>query len=478
MGKLENAIADYDKVILLDPKNSRAFANRGLAYFNLDSVTKGQNLEITIKEINRIPEIKFSSSGDTHYAVTPSGSGQELVVLHVDVFNIGPENVSLNFDGDSIEMRGFGPTEIFSLLDLSPENTDNVKSTNSDASVDRHTPFLAGPIEVPPGSSKRGWIAFEVPSDTRIKEMRWDAQEVIYLEMPPLHLALEDLNEAIAIDPSYFEAHNYRGLVRAALGQFNGAIQDYTQAINLSPEYALAYTNRGDASRNLGNIQAAITDYNRAVRVSPRYENYHIDRGLAYSTSEKVAKGESIIIRVQQMERAPDARYQGSDELHYVIAPATEDNELLVLFVEVYKVDETTTLLMFDPDGIELRGAQLNETYRFLDPTFENVNNVRTVDEPDPSENRYLPLLAGSIELIEPHSSLAGWIVFEVRKDAELRELRWGTGEVFYLRLDQLQGALEDFTDTVKLADEDILPQLRNGQDGLDNVIERRKLAS
>ena len=478
VGELQKAILDYDKVILLDPTNSRAFANRGLTYLNIDSVTKGLNLEITINEINRIPAIRFSSSGDSQYSVTPSGSGQELVVLHVDVFNIGGENASLTLDGDSVELRGFGPNEIFRLLDLSVENTDNVKTTSPDASVDRHTPFLAGPIEVPPGGSKRGWVAFQVPKDIRIKEMRWDAQEVIYLKMPPLHLALEDLDEAIALDQNYFQAYNYRGLVRAALGQFSGAMQDYSQAVNLSPEYALAYTNRGDASRTLGNIPTAIVDYNQAVRVSPRYENYHVDRGLAYSTSEKVAKGKLIIIRVQQMERVPDVRYQGSDELHYVIAPASEENELLVLLMEVYKVDEPTTLLMFDADSIELRGAELNETYRFLDPTFENVNNVRTVDEADPAENRYLPFLAGSLELTGPHSSATGWIVFEVRKGAELRELRWGTGEVFYLRLDQLQGALEDFTESVQLADDDIVPRLRNGQDGLDDVIERRKLAS
>ena len=110
-------------------------------------------------------------------------------------------------------------------------------------------------------------------------------------------------------------------------------------------------------------------------------------------------------------------------------------------------------------------------------PTFQNELNVRTVDESHPEENIYLPLLAGSFELGQPHSSLTGWVVFEVQKDAELREMRWGTGEVFYLRLDQLQGALEDFTEPVRIAAEGIPQRLRNGRDGLDDVIEERKLA-
>ena len=259
VGELEKAISDYDKVILLDPQNSEAFANRGLTYLNVGSVTRRQNLEITIKEIKRVPGILYSTTDstgdDTYYSVTPSGSGEELVVLRVDVFNTGGENVSLTGDGGSAELRGSGPDEIFRLLDLSPENTTNVRVSNPGPSNNRHTPFLSGHIEIPPGQSKRGWIAFQVHDDIRIKEMRWDAEEVIYLKMPPLHLALEDLTDAITIDPTNFQAYNYRGLVHAALGQFDRATQDYTQAISLNPGYALAYTNRGDASRSLGNIQ-------------------------------------------------------------------------------------------------------------------------------------------------------------------------------------------------------------------------------
>ena len=475
IAELESAIADYDQVLRLDSQNAEALANRGLAYLNVGKVTRGLDLEITVKEIKRISELRYIGGEETHYIVTPDNASDELVVLHIDLYNIGVDSVSLTLDQESAELRGFGPDQIHRLLDLSSENTANVQETSPDHAEDRYRPFLTGPLELLPGRSVRGWIAFQVPKGIRVKEMRWDAHEVIYLKMPPLELVLEDLNDAILIDPQLAKAYNYRSLAFSALGQFQLAVQDYGQAISLDPQYALAYANRGDANRNLGNIQSAIADYNQSVRVDPTLSEYHEDRGLSYSTSENTSKGDFLIIDVQEIARTPEVRYQGSDGQHRVIAPAGEGNELVAIFLNIYKIDDSTTFLTLDEDSVGLRGIGLNETFRLLDPTFFNEVNVSTVEEAHPDENLYLPFIAGSRELTQAHSSVEGWILFEAPVGTNLRELRWGTGEVLFLRLDQLQGAMEDLRELVQLSDGEVLEQLRNGRNALEQLIAERK---
>ena len=476
LAELERAIADYDHVLQLDPQTANALANRGLAYLNVGRVTKGVDLEITVNELKKIPEIRYSGSEDeTHFVVTPDNASDELVVLRLDLHNTGVEVLNLTLDQDSAELRGFGPREIHKLLDLSSENTANVQATNPGHTEDRYRPFLTGPQYLLPGRSMRGWIAFQVPKGIRIKEIRWNAHEVIYLTEPPLELALDDLNDAILINPQLAQAYNYRGMVYAALGQFDRAMQDYNPAIALNPEYALAYTNRADASRDLGNIQSATADYNQAIRVDPTYAQYHVNRGRSYSTSEKTSKGDALIIEVQEISRTPEIRYQGSDGQHRLITPAGEGNELVVIFLNVYKIDDSTTFLTLDEDSVELRGIGFNETFRLLDPTFFNEVNVSTVDEAHPDENLFLPFIAGSLELAQPHSFVEGWIVFEAPAGTILGELRWATGELLYLRLDQLQGALEDLREVVQISDDEVSEQLRNGRDALEQLIAKRK---
>jgi tetratricopeptide (TPR) repeat protein len=59
--------------------------------------------------------------------------------------------------------------------------------------------------------------------------------------------AIEDLDQAIRLNPNYALAFSSRGLAYARKGQPDRAIQDYDQAIRLNPKYADAFSNRGAA---------------------------------------------------------------------------------------------------------------------------------------------------------------------------------------------------------------------------------------
>ncbi len=89
---------------------------------------------------------------------------------------------------------------------------------------------------------------------------------------------------AIALDPTYVDAYNNRGVAYHNLKQYERAILDYDETLRLDPKYAYAYNNRGVAYHNLKQYERAILDYDKALRLDPRYTLVYVNRGETYGT--------------------------------------------------------------------------------------------------------------------------------------------------------------------------------------------------
>ncbi|MBW4570751.1 MAG: trypsin-like peptidase domain-containing protein [Tolypothrix carrinoi HA7290-LM1] len=72
--------------------------------------------------------------------------------------------------------------------------------------------------------------------------------------------AINDLTEAIRLNPNYAEAYAARGNIRAQLYDKRKAIADYTEAIRLNPNYAPAYLYRGN-QRFSEDEEGALADF-------------------------------------------------------------------------------------------------------------------------------------------------------------------------------------------------------------------------
>ena len=66
-----------------------------------------------------------------------------------------------------------------------------------------------------------------------------------YFEEGKVEIALDELKQAIAIDPTYGEAHNLRGLVFMRLGDNRQAEESFRRALVLNPRDADAHHNYG-----------------------------------------------------------------------------------------------------------------------------------------------------------------------------------------------------------------------------------------
>ena len=152
---------------------------------------KGDSLIVTIELVQRVQEIRFLGTDGVHYLVTPQANGNELIAARIQVHNDEATRLLLTVDEEAAELRGFGREERYAPLDM--YDLDSLMGTHvriveeGHPSEDRFVPFLAGPISVggvnglPQGHSVTGWMVFEAPQGTKLKELRWGAGDVVYV---------------------------------------------------------------------------------------------------------------------------------------------------------------------------------------------------------------------------------------------------------------------------------------------------------
>lgn len=101
------------------------------------------------------------------------------------------------------------------------------------------------------------------------------------LDLEEIEGAMGDFNLAIAIDPGRAEAYNGRGVAYTKSERFEEAFNELDLAIKLKPDFSEAYNNRGIVFVKLGEISTAIDDFNRAIEFQPDNAEAFYNRGLA-----------------------------------------------------------------------------------------------------------------------------------------------------------------------------------------------------
>jgi tetratricopeptide (TPR) repeat protein len=98
--------------------------------------------------------------------------------------------------------------------------------------------------------------------------------------------ALADYNRAIVLDSKIAKVYNNRGFLKQTkLQDIQGAFADYDRAIVLDPNYAIAYSNRGTLkSGKLQDLQGALADYDRAIQLEPKSARVYFNRGALKMT--------------------------------------------------------------------------------------------------------------------------------------------------------------------------------------------------
>jgi tetratricopeptide (TPR) repeat protein len=101
-----------------------------------------------------------------------------------------------------------------------------------------------------------------------------------------LEWALQDLNDALRLEPDKAAYLSARGMVYDALREYDRAIRDFGEAIRRDSGEALSFNGRGMAYKAKKDYDKAISDYTEAIRLDPRLSDVPFNRGNAYKAKK------------------------------------------------------------------------------------------------------------------------------------------------------------------------------------------------
>lgn len=101
---------------------------------------------------------------------------------------------------------------------------------------------------------------------------------VVALQSGAYMLALDYLNKAIPLNPTFVEALFNRGVVYKNLQQFDLALSEYTKVLELNQSHKNAHFDTGYLLQQLGEYDDAIKSYGSAIEVDPAFHEAKIYR--------------------------------------------------------------------------------------------------------------------------------------------------------------------------------------------------------
>ena len=113
--------------------------------------------------------------------------------------------------------------------------------------------------------------------------------------------ALEDLNQAIKVNPKYAKSYNGRGVVKTALKDWKGAMIDYNKAIALDPKFARAYSNRGSLKVYQNDFNSASKDFDSALSLDSNLAEAYYNRAVMLGKLGKKDAGIKDIEKAAQL---------------------------------------------------------------------------------------------------------------------------------------------------------------------------------
>lgn len=261
---IEKALEDYNKAVELNANSPDNYMLRGAVYYALGRKSHAiTDLKKSLALKDEQPDawsllIKiYSERGDFQKAIESCGA----------LLDIDPRNM------EALAMRGQTHMNLF-LQENQPTHLQQALADFNDAieeDADRANLFLL-----------RGQTYFFLGNNIR---------------------ALEDLNDAVALEPNTALYWHQKGVILAnfAANQptlrdyYHQAIADLTKAIDLKPLDPELFFARGNCfsqaalvKHSTGSYESAITDYTKAIELNPNNPNYFYSRGICFKNLNKL----------------------------------------------------------------------------------------------------------------------------------------------------------------------------------------------
>jgi len=126
--------------------------------------------------------------------------------------------------------------------------------------------------------------------------------------------AAENLEKALAIYPTYFQALTLRGELAVRQGQTAEALQNFSTALGINPDFAPALRGSGFCKLQQRKVTEAALDLERAVQLNPLDSDAHLYLGIATLAMDKRIEAR------QSLEQALQLAPTGAVTAHVYLA--------------------------------------------------------------------------------------------------------------------------------------------------------------
>jgi len=119
--------------------------------------------------------------------------------------------------------------------------------------------------------------------------------------------ALLSFDQAISLEPKYFEAWNGKADVLNRLGRYNESLMAVDTGLGINPQFTQGWINRGAILYNLGRYDDELASYDKAIAIDPQSDVAWFNR--AYSLAAMGRYDESLAAFAKVKELNPDYPY-------------------------------------------------------------------------------------------------------------------------------------------------------------------------
>ncbi|PSR16199.1 hypothetical protein C8255_19090 [filamentous cyanobacterium CCP3] len=279
MGQLSEALGDLEQAVALQPRSIKGYGNRGRIRLDLEDYGGAiADFTIVLAEQPKFAKILLWRG----LAYLKQGALAALAEPRREAYQCAIADFTrlLQSQPHCAEAHNYRAVAYFQLRNYYQATLD----------INRAIGCQADYVEA---YINRGMLRHElgdfqgaIDDYTTVLELNPDLQDRSY-NQTLVGLALDSPDATLSEDTPLnlrfrlADLYDSRGLLRAQVGDTEGAIADYTLALRFNPHSGRIWANRGRVFSRQEDYPAAIADFDRALVLNPGDALAHCDRGYA-----------------------------------------------------------------------------------------------------------------------------------------------------------------------------------------------------
>ncbi len=312
LGDPAGALADFNRALELDPQMAKAYLNRGIAQLDLGNVAAALSDLSQAIALDPQDAGAYNSRGRVHWLL-----GDLLAALqdYTAALERDPQNPQLYFNRGQLHAeredwpaacedfsrvlqwaarpgiprgpellvnahlrRGLARQRLGDWQGALADFDQALQGEPQSGLAYFHRGQVRAALGDGPGAIQDYHQALALGAAVAEADIRRDLARV-HAQTGDLQAALEQLDEAVRLQPRRQDLRQERAELYRQLGRWQEAIADYDEVLRQDPQDWTAWLRRGMAHRQMGNLAAAIQDLSRVLQQDPDHREALWQRG-------------------------------------------------------------------------------------------------------------------------------------------------------------------------------------------------------